>query len=149
MVKNRNAYNKQLIEQLKGIEKKSDIKEPTFVEKDVERIKNHFCKFPIPDKKDSEEEKKTVLEEYRQFRRLLIKIKHQINRKGKNQKYLAVDNMDINIKDVEEVINLLKENIVSDEEKRSKKAYKVAIISIFIAILSAIAAIVSIIMVFR
>ncbi len=149
MVENRSAYYLQLKEQFESIEKKSEIVEPTLVVNNVERINNHFCKFPIPDEKDPEEEIKNVLEEYKQFHRLLIKIKQQINRKGRKAKFLAVEKMNIIIKDVEEVINLLKEHIVSDEEKRSKKAYKVAIISILIAVPSAIAVIISIIMVFR
>jgi len=149
MVENRNEYYLQLLEQFDSINKKSEIVEPTLVVSNVKRINNHFCKFPIPDEKDPEEEIKNVLEEHKQFHRLLINIKQQINRKARKEKFLTVEEMNIIIKDVEEVINLLKEHIVSDEEKRSRKAYKVAIISILIAIPSAIAAIIAIIMVFR
>ncbi len=141
MVENRNAYLKQLIEQLEGIEKKSEIEEPTLVFEIVERIKNDFCKFPIPDENDPEEEIKKVLEEYKQFRKSLIEIKHQINRKGRPPKYLAVDKIELLIQDVDELINLLKEHIVSDEEKRSKNAFRVSIFALIIAIVSIIVAI--------
>jgi len=82
MVENRSAYYLQLKEQFESIEKKSEIVEPVLVVDNVKRINNHFCKFPIPDEKDPEEEIENVLEEYKQFHRLLIKIKQQINRKN-------------------------------------------------------------------